>query len=216
VAVIDIYDPRLVMLFTEGLTEPLRGWVKAYRPHTLQDTIRCTRDLADSVPKIKPFTKPFVPQRDGDQKNPQREWKGKPKLDGDTRRELMRKKICFSCRDPWVPRHRCMGKRQIHYIKVESGSKEEDEDTEAPVDSDFEAETIHEPKQQPKKPRIPARAQPKEEAKSRREVKGGTIATFSGVPRYNTLRLKGLIQGQHMTALVDGGACCRPNTHLLT
>jgi hypothetical protein len=37
-------------------------------------------------------------------------------------------------------------------------------------------------------------------------VKGGTIATLSGVPRYNTLRLKGLVQGQRMTTLVDGGA----------
>jgi hypothetical protein len=66
VAVTDISEPRLVMLFTEGLTEPLRGWVKAYRPHSLQDVIRHTKDLADSVPKTKPFTKPFVPQRDKD------------------------------------------------------------------------------------------------------------------------------------------------------
>jgi hypothetical protein len=35
VAMTDISEPRLVMLFTEGLTEPLRGWVKAYRPHSL-------------------------------------------------------------------------------------------------------------------------------------------------------------------------------------
>jgi hypothetical protein len=59
-----ISDPRLTILFTEGLTEPLRGWVKAYRPHTLQDVILRTRDLADSVPKTKPFSKPFVPQKD--------------------------------------------------------------------------------------------------------------------------------------------------------
>jgi hypothetical protein len=52
VAVTDISEPRLVMLFIEGLTEPLRGWVKAYRPHSLQDAIRCTRDLADSVQKL--------------------------------------------------------------------------------------------------------------------------------------------------------------------
>jgi hypothetical protein len=206
VAVTDISEPRLVMLFTEGLTEPLRVWVKAYRPHTLQDAIRRTRDLADSVPKTKPFTKPFVPQRDKDQKNLPREWKGKPKLDDDTRRELMRKKLCFSCRDPWVPGHRCMGKGQIHYIEVESGSEEEDEDIQAPTDSDSEIETTHEPEQQPKKPQIPARAQPQEEAKPCREVKGGTIATLSGIPRYNTLRLKGLVQGQCMTALVDDGA----------
>jgi hypothetical protein len=64
VAVTDISDPRLIMLFTEGLTEPLRGWVKAYMPHTLQDSILRTRDLVDSVPKTKPFSKPFVPQKD--------------------------------------------------------------------------------------------------------------------------------------------------------
>jgi hypothetical protein len=34
-AVTDISEPKLIMLFTEGLTEPLRGWVKAYRPPTL-------------------------------------------------------------------------------------------------------------------------------------------------------------------------------------
>jgi hypothetical protein len=50
------------MLFTEGLIEPLRGWVKAYGPHTLQDAILHTRDFADSAPKTKPFSKPFVPQ----------------------------------------------------------------------------------------------------------------------------------------------------------
>jgi hypothetical protein len=37
-------------------------------------------------------------------------------------------------------------------------------------------------------------------------VKGGNIATLSRVPRYNTLRLKALVQGQCMTILVDGGA----------
>jgi hypothetical protein len=30
VAVTDISEPQLIMLFTEGLTKPLRGWVKAY------------------------------------------------------------------------------------------------------------------------------------------------------------------------------------------
>jgi hypothetical protein len=34
-AVTDISEPSLIMLFTEGLIEPLRGWVKAYRPPTL-------------------------------------------------------------------------------------------------------------------------------------------------------------------------------------
>jgi hypothetical protein len=154
VVVSDILEHRLVMLFTEALIEPLRGWVKVFKSHTLQEAIVHTRDMGDSTLKPKTFTKPFVPQGDKDQKNPQREWKGKPKLDDDTRRELMRKKLCFSCRDPWVPGHRCMGKGHIHYIEVESGSQEEDEDIEAQAYNDSEDETTRELKQQPKKPQI--------------------------------------------------------------
>jgi hypothetical protein len=39
VAVKNISKPRMIMLFTEGITDPLRGWMKAYRPPTLQDAI---------------------------------------------------------------------------------------------------------------------------------------------------------------------------------
>jgi hypothetical protein len=42
VAVKNITELRLIMLFTEGLIEPLRGWVNAYMPNTLQDAILCT------------------------------------------------------------------------------------------------------------------------------------------------------------------------------
>ena len=66
---------------------------------------------------------------------------------------------------------------------MESGSEEEDEDIGARADSESEDETTQEPEQQPKKPQIPTGAQPKEETKPRREVKGGTIATLSEVPR---------------------------------
>ena len=33
------------MLFIEGLLEPLRGWVKAFKTETLQDVIVKTRDM---------------------------------------------------------------------------------------------------------------------------------------------------------------------------
>jgi hypothetical protein len=66
-------------------------------------------------------------------------------MDDDTRRELMRKKLCISCRDPWVSGHRCMGKGQIHYIEVESSSDEEDEDIGEHAANDLEDETTHEP-----------------------------------------------------------------------
>jgi hypothetical protein len=128
VAVTDISEPRLIMLFIEGLTESLRGWAKAYMPQTLHDAILRTQDLADSVPKTKPFSKPFVPQRDRDRKPFQRKWKGKEKLDDETMQDLMRKKLCFTCKDPWVPGHRCMGKGEIHYIEVETDSVDSEEE----------------------------------------------------------------------------------------
>jgi hypothetical protein len=101
-------------------------------PPTLQDAILRTRDLADSMSKTKTFSKPFVPQIDQDRKPFQREWKVKEKLDNETRREIMRKKLCFSCREPWVPGHRCMDKGEIHYITVATDnvdSEEEEEDS---------------------------------------------------------------------------------------
>ena len=53
VMVSDISKSRLIMLFTEALSEPHSGWVKAYMPVTLQDDISRTLYLQDSVPKNK-------------------------------------------------------------------------------------------------------------------------------------------------------------------
>jgi hypothetical protein len=49
-------------------------------------------------------------------------------MDDETRRELMRKKLCFNCRDPWVPGHKCMGKGEIHYIEVATDSVDSEEE----------------------------------------------------------------------------------------
>ena len=45
VMVSDISKGRLVMLFVEGLMEPLRGWVKAYKPTSLQDAVNKAWDM---------------------------------------------------------------------------------------------------------------------------------------------------------------------------
>lgn len=37
--VTDISEDRLIMLFVEGIVEPLRGWVRAYKPTSLMDAI---------------------------------------------------------------------------------------------------------------------------------------------------------------------------------
>jgi hypothetical protein len=112
------------------------------------------------MPKTKTFSKPFVPQRDQDRKPFQREWKGKENLDDETRRELMRKNICFSCRYPWVPGHRCMGKGEIHYIEVAADSMDSEEEEQDSGSTSSEEESAPAEEQPPHRPLTPARAHP--------------------------------------------------------
>ena len=42
---------RLVLLFTEGLIEPLKGLVKSHKPATLKDAMNLTRYLIKCVAK---------------------------------------------------------------------------------------------------------------------------------------------------------------------
>ena len=120
--VTDVSESRLTMLFTEALTEPLRGWVKAYKPPTLQDAISRARDLQDSVPKNKFPLKTNFPIRDKDKKPFQQDFPKKTWLDEDIRKDLRRKKLCFTCQEPGVPGHKCARKAKDHYIKVYSDS----------------------------------------------------------------------------------------------
>ena len=83
------------MLFTEALTEPLQGWVKSYKPTTLADAISRTRDLPDAVPKNRYPPRINFPIKDKERKPFQKEW-----MDNDTRQDLRRKKLCFTCQEP--------------------------------------------------------------------------------------------------------------------
>ena len=46
------------------------------------------------------------------------------KKDYSYRDELRRKKLCFSCQEPWAPGHKCV-KGKTHYIELFSESDEE-------------------------------------------------------------------------------------------
>ena len=57
----------------------------------------------------------------------------------ETWNELKRKKLCFTCREPWTLDHRYLGKGKIHYVEVLS--EEEDEQQEgSDVDGNDEEE----------------------------------------------------------------------------
>jgi hypothetical protein len=124
----------------------------------------------------------------------------------------MRKKLCFTCKDPWVPSHRCMGKGEIHYIEVAIDSVDSEEEEHDNGSTSLEEDLAQAKEQPPRRPLTPVGThppivpQPPEQANRRKPTKGGVIATLSGVPRYDTLRIRGTIQGQWEIALIDGGA----------
>ena len=45
-----------------------------------------------------------------------------------------------------------------------------------------------------------------EEEQQQAETQEGVIATLSGIPRFHTFRVRGVLQGQRCTVLIDGGA----------
>jgi hypothetical protein len=115
----------------------------------------------------------------------------------------MRKKLCFNCKDPWVPRHRCMGKGEIHYIEVAADSvdsEEEEEQDSGSTSSEEDSTQVeeHPPRRPPTSAgtHAPVVPQPPEKANRWKPTKGGVIATLFGVPRYDTLQIRGTIQGQ--------------------
>ena len=83
------------------------------------------------------------------------------------------KKLCFTCQEPWVPGHRCLGKAKAHYIEVYSDNEGEE----------YEQET-------------PDELREVEEESLQRDTPEGVIATLSGVPRFYTVRVRGVVQGQ--------------------
>lgn len=57
----DVPEHRLVMLFIDGLSKLLHGWVKAFKPSSIHGVIIRTRDMEDVVTKSKVPSKPFLP-----------------------------------------------------------------------------------------------------------------------------------------------------------
>ena len=78
-----IFQHRLVMLFMKGLVEPLRGWVKEFRPTTLQKAIMRSQDMKDAFNKKVPI-KFFIHQGGKETRPPHKSWKGKEKMNEET------------------------------------------------------------------------------------------------------------------------------------
>jgi hypothetical protein len=115
------------MLFTKGMDEPLKVWVKYFRPTTLHEAIMRSQDMKDVVNK-KALIKSFIPQGGKETKFSQKSWIGKDIMDEETQGELRKKKLYFSCKYPWKSGCRCLGKGQVHYIEVVSDEEDDGDD----------------------------------------------------------------------------------------
>ena len=128
--VLDFSAARRVYMFIDGLDEPLHGLVKYTKSTTLHDAIERARDLHDDLTKVKENFqhKPSFPSKGKEEKvAPSKESSYKKPLDDDVRRDLRRRKLCFTCQESWAPRHRCaVGK--AHYKEVFLDVEEEEED----------------------------------------------------------------------------------------
>jgi len=111
----------------------------------------------------------------------------KDRTDEETRIELRRKKPSYGFKELWELGHQCMGKGKVHYIEVVSDEDDDDDDEGIRQDN---GEPLHDTEQ------VPLQDSPK----------GVTIATLSTVPKYYTFRVGGIVEGQRVKTLVDGGA----------
>ena len=129
VMVLDLSTASRVYMFIDGLPEPLHGLVKSTKPTTLQYAIERDRDLQDALPRENSTfqQKPTFPSKGNDEKaHPSKESQKKAPLSDDVRRDLRRRKLCFTCQESWAPRHGCAAGK-AHYIEVFSDDEVEPE-----------------------------------------------------------------------------------------
>ena len=178
VMVPDLLEPRRIYMFIDGLAEPLRGLVRSTRPTTLEDAVGRTKDLQDALPRTRaPIPNRLAFQQRGrDTRDPPPgENQGRGPLDDETRRDLRRKKLCFTCQESWAPGHRCARGKE-HDIEVFSNNEEE-ENTFFDMGGDTSIGALGE--NPPPPPPLAAGG-------SAFAHTGGVIASLQGVPKYLT------------------------------
>jgi hypothetical protein len=185
------------MLFTEGLMDSLKGWVKDFKPTNLQDAIWRTRDLGlDAKPKfvlrppLNTTGRDQIPSMNLGGHEPRGFDMGRGRMDKNTRRELRRKQLFYTCKDLRNPSRKCMGCGQVHYIEVTSNNEE---------DEDFGHI-------QNMKADITKTTEEEATGHDNTTKERYTLASISGVPKYNNFKMRGVLQGQKVSVLIDGGA----------
>ncbi|XP_057812846.2 uncharacterized protein LOC131026858 [Cryptomeria japonica] len=180
VMVPDMPQRHSVMLFIEGLQDRLKGWVCAFNLTTLKDTIDVTLRLDTTPTSYQTDKKSFKDSRPPQKANASQFRDGQttrpPRMDQETQNDLRRRKLCFSCKEPWEPRHHCMGKGKVHLIEVTSEFGDEE------IPGTNTEDSMEETRQEQPQLEIDI-PEPLAAAKV-------TMATLSSYPRFHAFRLK--------------------------
>jgi hypothetical protein len=103
----DVSERRLVILFTEGLSEPLKGWIKAFDPPSLQEAMKKARGMEFAAPKSKSLHKEIPSTSNETLQQSDKKEKSAPMMDEETQEELKKKKLCYWCKEPYNRDHDC-------------------------------------------------------------------------------------------------------------
>ena len=194
----DVSERRLVILFTEGLSEPLKGWIKAFEPPSLQEAMRKARSMELTTPSSRFTPRSTSSFKDNKKFDKNKDKKGDTKgkftapLDMETLNDLRRKKLCFYCKGPYDRDHDCpmrpKGKANRVMLAYYEGSDSDSsghEDDHSDVELKVEAEAL-EIQEEPELHLQEAR--------------------LSSIQQEGSFRLCGILAGQRVITLVDTGA----------
>ena len=143
----NISKRRLIVLFIEVLSEPLRDWIKVFDPFTLQEAMRKARSKEHATSTNKFQSKGSSPSKDNKpffKKLERNETKAKNKdksftpLDRETLNDLRKKKLCFYCKGPYDMNHDCPLRPKGKANRVMWAYYEESESDNSDQQSDIE------------------------------------------------------------------------------
>lgn len=208
VMVSDISDRRLVVLFIEGLSEPLKGWVKAFDPFNLQEAIKKARSMEHATPTNKfqskgasssKDNKPFFTKTEKNETETENKDKLFAPLDRETLNDLRNKKLCFYCKGPYDMNHDCplrpKGKaNRVMWAFYEDSDSENSEQQTENEESSEEKENLDDEKF-------------KQMSTNEGKVEGRLKeACLTSVQQEGSFRMRGVVAGQRVITLLDTGA----------
>ncbi|XP_059065756.1 uncharacterized protein LOC131857345 [Cryptomeria japonica] len=199
-------NQRLVVLFIEGLMEPLRGWVKAFDPPTLLLAIKKARSMDVITTQNKFGSKgstSFKANRNfskGKEKsNFKNDYKPKPAappLDRETLNDLRQKKLCFYCKGPYDANHDCPLRPKGRANRVMWAYYEDSESDHEGQPAGYEDLEAEDDTQGPLR-------LDKMDAEVDEHLKE---ALLTSIQQEGSFRMRGVLAGQKVITLLDTGA----------